>query len=49
MYFKLLFLSEFQWNLGIFFGNHLFSVIITISMIFSDQLVIFICDPDLKG
>ena len=33
---------EFLWNL-------LFSVLITISMNLLDQLVIVICDPDLRG
>ena len=49
MYFKLLFLSGLQWNLRIFSGIHLFSVLITISMNLFDQLVIVICDLDLKG
>ena len=35
---------------GIFFWNSFFfSVLITISMNLFDQLVIFICDPDLRG
>ena len=49
MYFKLLFLSELQWNLGIFYGIHLFLVLITFSVNLFDQLVIIICDPNLKG
>ena len=48
MYFKLLFMSELQWNLGFFFGIHLSSVLITISMNLFNQLVIVSCDLDLK-
>ena len=33
----------------IFLGIHLSLVLITISMNLFDQLVIVICDPDLKG
>ena len=39
---------EFQWNLGNFLA-FFFSVLIIISMNLFDQLVIVICDPDLRG
>ena len=43
-------MSEFKWNLGIFLEFiFFFSVLITISMNLFDQLVIVICDPDLRG
>ena len=46
---KLKFMSEFQLNMRIFLEFIFFSVLITISMNLFDQLVIVICDPDLRG
>ena len=40
---------ELQWNLEIFSGIHFSSVLIAILMNLFDQLVIVLCDPDLKG
>ena len=41
---------EFKWNLGIFLDFVFFSsVLMTISMNLFDQLVIVICDQDLRG
>ena len=48
MYFKLLFCLNFN-GIWEFSGIHLSSILITISMNLSDQLVIVICDPDLNG
>ena len=42
-------MSEFQWPLGIFLEFIFFLVLITISMNLFDQLVIAICDPNLRG
>ena len=46
---KLKIMSEFKWNLGIFLDFVFFSVLMTISMNLFDQLVISICDLDLRG
>ena len=47
---KLKFMFEFQWNLGVFLECFFFFlVLITISMNLFDQLVIVICDLDLRG
>ena len=42
-------MSEFKWNLRIFFHFIFFSLLMTISINLFDQLVIVICDQDLKG
>ena len=43
-------MSEFKWNLGTFLDFiFFFPVLMTISMNLFDQLVIVICDPDLRG
>ena len=43
-------MSEFKWNLGIFLDFvFFFPVLMTISMNLFDQLVIVICDPNLRG
>ena len=45
---KLKIMFEFKWNVGIFL-DFFFSILMKISMNLFDQLVIVICDPDLRG
>ena len=46
MVYRVSFLFELKWNLGIFLESTLFNLV---SMNLFDQLVIVICDPVMEG